>query len=161
MGLDMYIVSIPKVALRSFEEMLVIANQVENDQPYDSLAEPYVFQKGTHFRWQSIMHDVMYWRKVNAIHGWFVEHVQDGIDECQTVQVTKDDVERLLSLVDAVLADRELAPDLLPIASGFFFGSDEYDEYYFNDLEETQSALDNILKTFNFEGEYLAYRSSW
>lgn len=26
---------------------------------------------------------VGYWRKANAIHGWFVKHVQGGKDECQ------------------------------------------------------------------------------
>ena len=26
---------------------------------------------------------VAYWRKANAIHSWFVENCQDGVDECQ------------------------------------------------------------------------------
>ena len=32
-----------------------------------------------------IMEMVGYWRKQNAIHNWFVENVQDGIDDCDQV----------------------------------------------------------------------------
>lgn len=38
---------------------------------------------------------VAYWRKANAIHKWFVDNVQDGIDECQSSYVSR---EKLLSL---------------------------------------------------------------
>jgi len=30
-----------------------------------------------------IVEEVGYWRKANQIHNWFVENVQNGIDECQ------------------------------------------------------------------------------
>ena len=29
-----------------------------------------------------------YWRKSNHIHRWFVENLQDGIDDCQEVYVS-------------------------------------------------------------------------
>ncbi len=33
-----------------------------------------------------------YWRKANAIHNWFVQHVQDGKDECQLAYVSIEDL---------------------------------------------------------------------
>ena len=30
----------------------------------------------------SVRYRVAYWRKANAIHKWFVDHVQDGVDDC-------------------------------------------------------------------------------
>ena len=29
----------------------------------------------------------IYWRKANAIHGWFVKNAQQGIDDCRTYSV--------------------------------------------------------------------------
>ena len=49
--------------------------------------------------------------------------------------------------------------DLLPTIQGFFFGSTEYDEYYYSDIDETIEILENVLNCDNnikFE-----YRASW
>ena len=32
--------------------------------------------------------EVAYWRKFNALHNWFVQNCQDGVDECQYAEVT-------------------------------------------------------------------------
>ena len=41
--------------------------------------------------------EVGYWRKANMIHDWFVNHVQDGIDDCgYHNEVTKEILEELL-----------------------------------------------------------------
>lgn len=43
-----------------------------------------------------IIEQVGYWRKANAIHQWFVDHVQDGIDDCDYHhEVTKEILEEL------------------------------------------------------------------
>jgi len=41
--------------------------------------------------------EAMYWRKANAIHGWFVENCQDGEDNCQEYWVSR---EKLINLKD-------------------------------------------------------------
>ena len=46
---------------------------------------------------------VAYWRKANAIHAWFVEHVQDGKDECQRSYVTREQLAELVALCQSVL----------------------------------------------------------
>lgn len=33
---------------------------------------------------------VGYWRKANAVHKWFVENVQDGVDECDPITSQKN-----------------------------------------------------------------------
>lgn len=45
---------------------------------------------------------VGYWRKANHIHNWFVENVQDGIDECQPTEVTAEQLEDLLDICKRV-----------------------------------------------------------
>jgi len=100
-----------------------------------------------------------YWRKSNQIHNWFVANVQDGKDECQDSYVSREQLKELREVCQKVLADNELAEKLLPTASGFFFGGTEYDQWYFNDLEETIKIIDNALlmpDQWDFN-----YRSSW
>ena len=39
--------------------------------------------------------EVMYWRKANHIHAWFVKNVQDGIDNCAEYYVSPDNLREL------------------------------------------------------------------
>lgn len=56
-----------------------------------------------------IMEQVGYWRKANEIHNWFVENVQEGIDDCcYHNEVTKEVLEELLDVCNKVLASCEL-----------------------------------------------------
>ncbi len=98
-----------------------------------------------------------YWRKANAIHQWFVKNVQDDKDDCGRYYVTPDDLTELLGLVNQVMADHSKAAELLPTTSGFFFGSTEYDDWYFKDLKLTKEILEKALAT---PGDY-SYHSSW
>ena len=104
-----------------------------------------------------IVEEVGYWRKANAIHDWFVTNVQDGVDECQLSYVDGDKLVELLGLVNAVLANRDKARELLPTTDGFFFGSTEYAEDYFEDLILTKSILENVIEE---DGDFY-YQSSW
>ena len=103
--------------------------------------------------------EVGYWRKANAIHQWFVKNVQSGEDDCNPYFVDRSSLETLRELCQRVLANRTLAAELLPPQEGFFFGSQEIDDYYFQDLENTVSIIDQALslpESWDFE-----YRSSW
>lgn len=102
---------------------------------------------------------VAYWRKQNAIHNWFVENCQNGEDECQTVFVGREKLEELRDLCREVLADPTLANELLPTASGFFFGSTDYDEWYMEGLTYTANTIDKLL-TMPSEWDF-EYSSSW
>ena len=103
--------------------------------------------------------EVGYWRKANAIHKWFVDNVQKGADNCGTYYVNRDDLIKLKELCEQILKHNSLASELLPTQEGFFFGSYEYDEYYFTDLENTIKIIDKCLE---LNEEYdIEYHSSW
>jgi hypothetical protein len=105
-----------------------------------------------------IIEEAGYWRKQNQIHRWFVENVQKGVDNCGDYYVSKSELETLLELCQKVKADNTLADELLPGASGFFFGGTEYDEWYFSGIDNTIDILKEALEDEN--GEYY-YSSSW
>lgn len=104
-----------------------------------------------------IIEEVGYWRKFNALHQWFVENCQNGVDECQEAYVDRSKLETLLGILKNVKNNKEKAEELLPTASGFFFGRTEYDEYYYEEIDRTIKLLEGLLKE---EGDFY-YQSSW
>jgi hypothetical protein len=102
---------------------------------------------------------VLDWRKANHIHQWFVDNCQDGEDNCKRAFVHNDKLKELMDLCIYVFNDRDKAKELLPTQDGFFFGSTEYDQYYFESLEETIYAIDKALREYPND-EYI-YQSSW
>jgi hypothetical protein len=99
-----------------------------------------------------------YWRKSNMIHHWFVNNLADGVDECQPIYVNRKNLEDLKDLCITVVANPELAEQLLPTGSGFFFGSTSYDKYYFGDLNDTIGILTKCLES---KFDYFEYQASW
>tara|TARA_R100001460_G_scaffold23732_6_gene47778 strand:- start:13850 stop:14371 length:522 start_codon:yes stop_codon:yes gene_type:complete len=98
-----------------------------------------------------ISSEVAYWRKANAIHGWFVANCADGVDNCQPAYVTHEQLKNLLELCKEVkrLLDQkkyDTAERLLPPTEGFFFGhNDTSHEWYREEVEETIEQLGKIL----------------
>jgi hypothetical protein len=148
MGLDMYLTA----------ERYLFAYGNDNDSELAQKIALLFPEIGT-LPFKTVTCEAMYWRKANAIHNWFVQNCQDGVDECQTTEVSRAQLEDLIALVKRVLADRTLAGELLPSRAGFFFGNTEYDEWYFKDLENTVAGLETALKlpsSWTF-----SYRASW
>ena len=132
----------------------VIIKQNDKEIPID-------FKKITY-----IEEEVGYWRKANAIHKWFVDNVQNEVDDCKEYYVSIEDIKNLLNLCEEVEKDHNKSDELLPTKSGFFFGSLEYDEYYFEDIKYTINMLKEIIKEeeeLNKQGIFseFYYRSSW
>ncbi len=108
---------------------------------------------------KNIRVEVAYWRKSNAIHNWFVKNVQDGVDDCGNYYVSRDKLKELIALIQEVLDNKQSANKNLPTASGFFFGSTDIDEYYFEDLKYS---LDTLKKVSELpESLELHYHASW
>ena len=106
----------------------------------------------------TVVEEIGYWRKANQIHRWFVDNVQSGVDNCGEYFTPISSLETLLELCEKVKADNTLAETLLPTASGFFFGGEEYDEWYFNDIDHTIEVLKEALS--DKDASYY-YSSSW
>ncbi|MFA5031270.1 MAG: hypothetical protein WC495_06835 [Patescibacteria group bacterium] len=105
--------------------------------------------------------DAAYWRKANAIHKWFVDNCQDGKDECQETEITREQLVELRDLCVKVRDNHDLAPKLLPTQGGFFFGDTSYGDDYFEDVESTIKQIDEALEKFPEKNWYFRYHSSW
>lgn len=110
----------------------------------------------------------IYWRKTNAVHAWFVERCQGGVDECQ--ESDPIDFELLAELasnckkaVEAHKAgDDDKAMELMAPRPGFFFGSTELDEWWEKDLLFTAEELEKVVTTaIRLGGIQFTYHSSW
>lgn len=108
----------------------------------------------------SVVEEVMYWRKFNALHKWFVDNVQEGVDDCKESFVDESDLKMLLETLTYVLENKDSAETILPTAQGFFFGSDDIDEYYWEEVKSTIIQLKDLLEEDN-KGASFYYRSSW
>lgn len=60
-----------------------------------------------------------------------------------------------------VIEDPSFAMEHLPSCSGFFFGSEEYDEYYIDDLKKTIQICNEAITTTDFDTQMIYYVSSW
>lgn len=118
-----------------------------------------------------IIEQVAYWRKFNALHGWFVRECGGGVDECQEIHVSDDDMKKLLKTLKEVksVIDRsekitvtekdwngndynvnvyncqEKINELLPPTQGFFFGGYQIDDYYKDDVESTIQVIEDLM----------------
>jgi hypothetical protein len=108
---------------------------------------------------KTIIVKAAYWRKANAIHKWFVDKIQDGADDCREYNVTLEQLQDLVALCKEVLSNKEKALELLPPINGFFFGSNETDDWYWESLENTITQLEECLK-WPAEWDFY-YDSSW
>lgn len=100
---------------------------------------------------------VAYWRKANMIHRWFLKAGGVEVDDCTPIYIKPAQLQELIDTCKEVLADHSKAEKLLPTQSGCFFGDTEYNEYYFDDLEDTIKQLEGQIDP---ECSYI-YQASW
>lgn len=110
---------------------------------------------------EKIIYQLAYWRKANAIHGWFVKNVQQGVDDCGRYYVDIDTLEKLRDACDAALKDKEKGKELLPATQGFFFGEYDYSERYDYEMAETCRIINKILENPASAKWSITYQSSW
>lgn len=104
---------------------------------------------------------VLYWRKANHIHNWFVKNVQDGNDNCSEYWVSREQLKELKELCEQVIAEPREAYRILPTGEGFFFGSTDYDDWYFEQTRKTVKAIERYLGSPRFKDFDFHYQSSW
>jgi len=153
MGLDMYLTAKKylwsdedKELSAKINELVGVKEDMENRWNGSSLVV------------KQIEVDAMYWRKANAIHGWFVRRCQDGKDECQESYVSREQLQELVELCHEALDKPD--HEVLEPTAGFFFGSYEKDEWYYQYLKETIEGITKALTLPEKEYEFY-YQASW
>jgi len=104
------------------------------------------------FRIKGITLELGYWRKHPDLHGYIVEAFANGVDECQDIELTKDN---LLQIIGAIKGKK------LPHTEGFFFGKSDGTE-----AKESIHIFEQAIEWM--EGEMagdesrnVVYRASW
>jgi len=103
--------------------------------------------------------NIGYWRKASAVHGWFVERVQDGEDDCGDYCVSLEQLYELRNRVQMSLdGERKLEP-----VDGFFFGNKDDDEWYRMYMNHTITLANSAIDMYYRQHDELSihYRSSW
>jgi len=134
---------------------------------------------------------VIYWRKANEIHKYFVDYGKlehDGAPDVGYYYIDRQDLIHLVERITSILngpeinetitytkiaddmnevhedvkynLDIELAKELLPTTSGFFFGSTEYNHWYHEDLVRTLDLIKGELAAVP-DNETWYYYASW
>lgn len=168
MGLDMYLYA------KKYVSGWPHADAEERNE-YDRLVEMYGMEDVLTEQSPSahVQFTVAYWRKANAIHGWFVREVQGGEDDCNAYDVSIAQLKDLRAICQDVLLTKERfgeeagaarGMELLPPVEGFFFGVADITEWYWEDLDHTVKRIDCIIEKLPDArpfGWWLEYRSSW
>lgn len=182
MGLDMYLVRVRKVKLDKTE---FDAEETKEIMAYDSkyvvffgdapefmknivtevvLTDIPYFRSGRrNVQITEGNYEAAYWRKANQIRNWFVKHLDgfDYSDNGEYYTVTEGILEELIDDCNKVLENHDLAEEILPTSSGFFFGSYDYDDWYFSQLESTVKQLTEVIATTDWNSEVVVYTESW
>jgi hypothetical protein len=184
MGLDMYLSK--KTYVKQWSH-----NKPENQYEVSVKKGTKKYDKIKPERVSYITEEIMYWRKANQIHGWFCNNCEERIPDVR-YDVTREDLENLLETCEKVLGilnksekktlqvvggwkggeqymvDHEVYDttdeimELLPPTEGFFFGSDNIDDWYKQNIEETITTLKEELSasTEGYGSDY-EYYASW
>lgn len=94
MGLDMYLYQKQYVQPKELETL-----EVPEEGELSTISKEYP---------ATVLHVVGYWRKANHIHRWFVENVQDGVDNCAEYAVTRSQMKLLEQAVQIVISNSEV-----------------------------------------------------
>lgn len=100
--------------------------------------------------------EIGYFRKFNALHQYITNYYSVEEDNCVEIELDREFVLELKNTLEQVIDDHELSSVLFPSASGFFFGSTNYDEFYYKDCEEALELCEKLL-CMDFENDFIYY----
>lgn len=196
MGLDQYLTLRNRAANKRYEQIIDYYNLPEEEQSKTKCPDYPISRNIYDVKWKNIDHktepvevELLYWRKANQIHDWFVKNVQNGVDDCDYYIVSIEKLHALYRTLNSIaeyvtlienedsfeikfkgneLAIKAFCESTLPTCEGFFFGSTEYDKDYFFDIIQTVKNLKRIFEYIDSDGiednseDYaIYYHSSW
>ena len=100
--------------------------------------------------------DLGYWRKFAPLHHFIVKVFADGVDECQEIHLSADDLRRIAAaLRDDNLPDNE-------DCGGFFFGNPEFWDADRAEGEKHAETFDKAAKWVESNSwNSVTYQASW
>jgi hypothetical protein len=113
---------------------------------------------------------VAYWRKAGSVHNWFVQNVQNGVDDCGDHYVSRDKLKQLLDNCCEAVEDyfewrkipKRARPEYPRIAAKLVPASYEYDEDWLEELQETIETINEVLqKNPPSDPGLFSYQASW
>jgi hypothetical protein len=113
------------------------------------------------YLYEKEVNQVAYWRKANAIHNWFITEAE-VTDNCEPISLSRETLIKLRDTCTQVyeLHTVEAAMEFLPPVGGFFFGTTEIDDWYWQNVKETEEALTVIINQ-STEDQMYEYWASW
>lgn len=104
------------------------------------------------------LQEIGYFRKVNPLVAWFSQHVEP-VENCANIEVQKEQLEFLLATLDKL--DPINCFELFPTIDGFFFGSTDYDDDYWESVNEVKAFISKTLQDFDFSNAKLIFHAWW
>ena len=92
--------------------------------------------------------EIAYFRKVNFLVKFMESYYGKVVENCVPLEINKEVILELKNRCIKVLKDHTLAKELLPTQEGFFFGSTNYNEFYYKDVSSVLNKCDEILECF-------------
>jgi hypothetical protein len=133
-------------------DMNLYGRKMIHSNRYDDKAEPRM-EDGYPVDYVNL--EMGYWRKHPDLHGYIVETFAEGVDECQEIELSKED---LLDIAKAIRENR------LPHTEGFFFGDSAWhvgkEEEYALLFEKAAAWLESPKDPEVFWRE-VYYQASW
>jgi hypothetical protein len=155
MGLDMYLYASKyesKSQWRNNKEEVKGFYPEDLEDLQTDIFERNFVSKDTHYQ-------IGYWRKFNALHHYIVENFADGEDDCRRIYLSPSDIGHILDTLRKARDNKERVGEILPTQSGFFFGTTDYDEWYWRDVEYAIRLFEEVVK---IQDEYeIYYQASW
>lgn len=99
-----------------------------------------------------------YYRKFNALQGYFEKY--HNLENGGVVHLSLKEVEDIPALLNEVDYNPDRGPDILPTYRGFFFGTYEYDNFYYSDVSQATSDFRHA-KFIDFDKYNLYFTSNW
>lgn len=97
--------------------------------------------------------EIGYWRKHPNLHGFIVQTFARGVDKCQEIDLSMEDLSAIIKAVEE---------RTLPETKGFFFGSSqESDERVYEDIKILKAAQYWMATKENGVSKRVFYQASW
>ena len=164
MGLDMYLVKKKKYAKKDWKNMEELAYWRKANHIHNYFVTEVVKPKDTDeydgdYKLVGRPHLVRLLDKVNFLLDNIV--LEDG--EIMNGMKLDKDTGKFIPIMEPGkrIVNPHICEELLPRVNGFFFGDQEYTQWYYDDLVYTKEILEKILKEHDFKNYYIYYCASW